>query len=267
VDVPLAADERVAGPGPDADFGPWEVRGYQEERLEGNARLVYQLVAFETGEHKIPAIEIHIEDPSGKTRVVKTAEASGEVASVLKEGDEQPADIRGPMTIREEPLAIVLRVLVVVLVVAVAATAAWLLWKRTRRKVVEAREAPDPPDVVALKALRQLKEAHLPEQGEIKRHYTVLSDVVRSYLAARYGIRTLEETTSAIVASLRTTDGAAEYVVQFDDLLRESDLVKFAKARPGAAACYSAVEAATDLVRGTAAPVLSSMEENADDLR
>lgn len=267
VEVPLAVDERVAGPGPDADFTPWEVRGYEEKRVEGKARLTYRLVVFETGEQKIPAIELRIEDPGGKTRAIKTTEASGNVASVLKEGDEQPADIRGPMSLREEPRAIALRVLLIVLVVAAAAASAWFLWRRTGRKAVREQRAPDPADVVALKALRQLRDAGLPEQGEIKRHYTILSDVVRSYLSARYGIRTLEETTSVIIASLRVADGAGQYAGRFEDLLRESDLVKFAKARPEAVACYSAVEAAVDLVRQTAAPALSATEEGADDVR
>jgi hypothetical protein len=267
VDVPLAPDERVAGPGPDADFTPWEVRDYGEERVEDGARLTYQLVAFETGEQKIPAIEVRVEDPDGKTRVLNTKEARAEVASVLEEGDEQPADIRGPMALREEPLAVLLRVLAIALVVGVVAAGIGLLWRRTRSKAVGEQEAPDPPDVAALKALRQLKDARLPEQGETKQHYTILSDVLRAYLAGRYGIRTLEETTSAIVAGLRATGDAAEYVVRFEDLLRESDLVKFAKARPAAPACYSAVEASADLVRETAAPVLSATEESADDLR
>ncbi len=267
IDVPLAPDERVTGPGPDADFTPWEVRDYEEERVDDGARLIYRLVAFETGEQKIPAIEVRVEDPGGKTRVLKIADVSAQVASVLEEGDEQPADIRGPMALREEPLAVLLRVLAIALAVGVLAAGIWLLWRRTRSKEVGEQEAPDPPDVAALKALRRLKDARLPEQGETKQHYTILSDVLRGYLAGRYGIRTLEETTSAIVAALRATGDAPEYVVRFEDLLRESDLVKFAKARPAAPACYSAVDAAAGLVRETAAPVLSAAEESADDLR
>ena len=267
VDVPRAPDESVAGPGPDADLAPWEVRGYQEQPGDGKTTLVYQLVAFETGEHTIPALEIRLETPGGKARVVKAAEAKGVVTSVLKEGDEQPADIREPMALREQPLAIVLRVLVAVVAVTVLGLGVWFLWRRTRKRVAEQQKTPDPPDVVALKALHRLKEARLPEQGRIKQHYTGLSDALRNYLAARYAVRTLEETTSAIAAGLQAHDEAAEHAAQFEDLLREADLVKFAKARPEVPACHSALDAAADLVRETAAPRFSPAEEVARDLR
>jgi hypothetical protein len=267
VDVPVAPDEVITGPGAEADLTPWEVRGYEEQPLGGKTRLIYQLVAFETGEHAIPALVVGIQDPNGKTRSVKTAEAKAKVASVLKAGDEQPADIREPMSLREQPLTIALRVLGVVLVLVVVVAGAWLLWRRRGKRRVARQASPDPPDVVALQALRRLREARLPEQARIKQHYTALSDAVRAYLAARYGVRTLEETTRAIVGGLQANDEAAEYAVRFEDLLQEADLVKFAKARPEIPACYSALEAAAELVRETAAPRLSPTEETGNDVR
>lgn len=267
VEVPLAPDEAIVGPGPDADFAPWEVRGYDEAPLEGKTRLTYQLALFETGEQTIPGIEIRIQKADGQARTVKTAAVRGKVASVLKEGDEQPADIRQPVALREKPVAIALRVLIAVALGALLVGAVWLVWRRRRTTAAQLPQAPEAPDVVALRALRKLGEMQLPEQGEVKRHYTALSDVLRGYISARYGVRSLEETTSAIVAGLQASPEATDYVARFEDLLREADLVKFAKARPAVAACYGALEAAADLVRETAAVSFSPVEEAGDELR
>jgi hypothetical protein len=253
VEVPLAAGESVAGPGAEAKFGAWEVRGYREERGTDRTRLIYTLTAFEPGERPIPAIEIRLAAPGGRTRTVRTALVTVRVASVLKLGDEKPADIVGPLSLREKPLAVVLRTAAVLVIALAVAALLVFAWRRLRRRAAAKPTPLDPPDVAALKALARLRAAGLPEKGKVKSHYTELSDILREYLAARYGVRTLEETTSRIVRALRAHPEAAEHAARFEDLLRESDLVKFAKARPDATACHTAVDAAAALVRGTAA--------------
>ena len=263
--VPLADGERVAAPGEEADFGAWEVRDYHEELQPDGAKLTYQLALFETGTVEIPSIEIEIADAAGATRVVKTASTDAVVESVLEEGDEAPADIVGPLSLREDPLAIALRVLLVVVVVGAIALLIWWLWKRKKARVVERAARPDPPDVAALKALEALNEQGLPEAGEIKPYYSELSEIVRTYIWARFAVRTLEETTFRIVAGLRAHPHAAPHSQQFADILRESDLVKFAKARPSIGACRSALDAAEAFVRETSASVRT--EETADALR
>ncbi|MBM3477413.1 MAG: hypothetical protein FJX75_29435, partial [Armatimonadetes bacterium] len=223
VEVPLAADERITGPGAEAAFGRWEVRGYHVEPAPGKAVVSYTLTAFETGKLPVPSIEITVGNPAGKTRSVRTAAVTATIASVLKGEDTRPADIVGPLTLREKPLAIALRVLVGVVIVAAVVLLGVFLWQRKRR-LVEKHSRPDPADVVALKALKALREAGLPEAGRVKQHYCEVSDILRTYLAARWGLRTLEETTWRIVAQMRDTRTCAEYAPVVDDLLRQADL-------------------------------------------
>jgi len=254
VDVPLAPDESITGPRDQAKLDPWEVRGYREEPGSGVVRVVYALTAFETGEQAIPSLEIRITDARGKMRVVRTAPVKVAVTSVLKKEDQNPADIVGPLAIREKPGAVVVRALIVGLALLAVAAAVWFLIRRRRRRAAGKPKVIEPPDVIALRALSRLKTAGLVERGKVKAFYTELSDILREYVAARYGVRTLEETTSRIVAALRKHWQAADDVARFGDLLREADVVKFAKARPDEVACFTALDAASALVRDTAAP-------------
>lgn len=261
VHVPAAADEAIAAPRDKADFGVWEVRDYQEERLPDGIRVSYLLAAFETGELDVPATEFELAKPSGESRKLKTAAAKVTVASVLQEGDEQPADIVGPLTLREEPLAIALRVLLLLVVLAAAAVLVWWLWRRRKKRVVEQALRPDPPHVAALKALEALKAARLPEEGKIKAYYSELSEILREYVSGRYHIRTLEETTRRVIRNMEALPIAAPHAQQVGDLLREADLVKFAKARPDVAACWGALESAETLVKETAPPTAAREAE------
>ena len=260
VAVPLAPDETIAGPRDQAKFTPWEVRGYREEPGPGVVRVVYALTIFEPGAQTVPGLAIRIADARGKTRVVTAEPARVTVNSVLKQGDQKPADIVGPLAIREKPLAIALNVMVIAVLVLAVAAAVWFVVRRRRRRAAEKPEVPEPPDVIALRALSRLRAAGLPEHGKVKAYYTELSEILRMYIAARYGIRTLEETTSRIARALRRHWQATDYAVRFEDLLREADLVKFAKARPDETACHSALEATADLVRETAPPRFTAGE-------
>jgi len=252
VDVPLAPGETVTGPGAEAALGQWEVRGYQVQAGAGRATLVYALTAFETGTLEIPSLSLTIGTPAGQARTVRTGPAKVTVASVLEGEDTQPADIVGPLALREQPVAIGVRALVLLAALALTALLARFLWRRRRRRQAEEASRPDPPDVAALKALAALRAAGLPEAGEVKAHYSELSEILRTYLAARWGLRTLEETTSRIVRQMRGSAQCLEHAPVVEDLLREADLVKFAKARPEPPACWSAVEGVERLVRESA---------------
>ncbi|MGQ9730415.1 MAG: hypothetical protein ACUVX8_04005 [Candidatus Zipacnadales bacterium] len=258
VEVPLKPSERVIGPGADADFGPWEVRGYKVQTTNTGASIVYNLAAFETGELEIPSIEITLSDMQGHQRALKTMPLRVTVASVLKgPQDVTPADIVAPLSLREQPLAIVLRVLLLLLVIALLATGVWLIRSRLARRAAEAQRESAPPDIAALKALKALREARLPEAGKGGQHYAQLSEIVRTYLTARYGILALQENTFRIVSEMQNQRNTVAYAPIVHDLLFEADLVRFAKAEPDLKDCYAAVETAERLVRETASPFAS----------
>jgi hypothetical protein len=103
--------------------------------------------------------------------------------------------------------------------------------KRTGEPVPEIRE---PAHIIAFRELEQLRAEKLWQNGEIKLYYTRLSEIVRQYLENRYGISALEHTTGETLDHLLSAGFKKdENYNKLRAVLTESDLVKFAKYKPG----------------------------------
>lgn len=90
----------------------------------------------------------------------------------------------------------------------------------------------------ALQSLKQLDEKLLWQNNKIKAFYSELTDIVRNYIERELNVPALEQTTNELVSSLTdfsdsnsiTTD--KETIKKLEQLLLQSDLVKFAKSKP-----------------------------------
>ncbi len=128
---------------------------------------------------------------------------------------------------------------------ALAALIVWWVRKRRARIVEEAPAIRLPPDTIALAELEKIAAMGLVERGEFKSYYTLVTDVVRRYLGARFGVETMDRTTFELLDDLshRRHD-----VPGLEALLNEADLVKFAKLKPEAPAALQSIEAARAIV-------------------
>ncbi len=105
------------------------------------------------------------------------------------------------------------------------------------KKVTILPETPEvvlPAHVVALQKLEQIKTEKIWQQGQIKQFYTDITDVIREYLSGAYGINAMEMTTDEIADALRNIDIEQKPKMDLLSVLRDADLVKFAKATPEA---------------------------------
>jgi len=96
---------------------------------------------------------------------------------------------------------------------------------------------PLPPHVVAIRALEALHHRKLWQNGRFKQYYSELTDILRTYLAGRYGIGAMEKTSDEIIEALRTLSEEElpkKASMDLTAILRDADLVKFAKAEPDA---------------------------------
>lgn len=96
---------------------------------------------------------------------------------------------------------------------------------------------PLPPHVVAIRALEALHHRKLWQNGKFKTYYSELTDILRTYIAGRYGIGAMEMTSDEILASVRTLaeeELPKKAAMDLTAILRDADLVKFAKAEPDA---------------------------------
>jgi len=90
-----------------------------------------------------------------------------------------------------------------------------------------------PCEEVALEKLDAIKEQKVWQQGEEKRYYSDLTDVLREYIAGRYEVSSQQQTSGEIVAGLeKKMQGEQKNLwQQLRQMLQLADLVKFAKWR------------------------------------
>lgn len=96
--------------------------------------------------------------------------------------------------------------------------------------------APPPPietlQEQALKMLAKLEQKQLWQAAQVKEYYSELTDIVRSYIEARYDVPTLELTTDEILYSAKRHGELSRHTELLGSILYLADLAKFAKAEP-----------------------------------
>lgn len=91
----------------------------------------------------------------------------------------------------------------------------------------------DPAHVIAFRELERLKSENLWQKGETKKYYTRLTEILRQYLEDRFGVFSLELTTSETLEALvKTGFRKDESYKKLKSVLTGADLVKFAKYKP-----------------------------------
>ena len=93
---------------------------------------------------------------------------------------------------------------------------------------------PLPPHVAAIQALETLHNQKLWQNNRHKQYYSGMTDILRTYIAARWGVGALEMTSDEIIESMRGEELPDKARMDLTSILRDADLVKFAKATPDA---------------------------------
>ncbi|MBI4802968.1 MAG: hypothetical protein HY796_10640 [Elusimicrobia bacterium] len=118
-----------------------------------------------------------------------------------------------------------------------AAAAAYFLYKKFKRTaggpLAPAVADNRTPYQFASDALAELLASGLWDEGKVKEFYSRLSDIFRNYLDAEFAVKAELMTTNGITRDLKKTGADIKTVIKTRELLENSDLVKFAKFRPG----------------------------------
>ena len=93
---------------------------------------------------------------------------------------------------------------------------------------------PLPPHVAAIQALEALHNQNLWQNNRHKQSYSGLTDILRPYIAARWGFGAMEMTSDEIIETMRPEELPDKARMDLTAILRDADLVKFAKATPEA---------------------------------
>ena len=126
-------------------------------------------------------------------------------------------------------------VLLAVLLAGVGVAGYYLITYLQRRKLEEAgnvvmTEPLRPAEEVALEKLDAIKEKKIWQQGQVKEYYTQLTDVVREYIARRFEVSSVEQTSDETLRDIRPLlSERKDLYDQLREMLTLADLVKFAK--------------------------------------
>ena len=102
-----------------------------------------------------------------------------------------------------------------------------------RRRVPTLAIAPTPPHVRALRELERLRQRPRATAAEVAAFYVAVSQVLRDYLEARFGLRAPERTTEEFLRDLEAGDALAKaHRADLEAFLSQCDLVKFAAVVP-----------------------------------
>ncbi|MFI3240451.1 MAG: cell wall anchor protein, partial [Bacteroidales bacterium] len=119
--------------------------------------------------------------------------------------------------------------LIILLLIAIG------LWLYLRKRIVIEAAKPVvviPPYDEAIMNLNSLKDQQLWQAGRDKEYYTILTDILRSYLERRFGIYAMEMTSTQIIKILKSNEETKVVNKNMQQILEIADFVKFAKVRP-----------------------------------
>jgi BatD DUF11 like domain len=236
------------------DFSGFNVTGEyssQSTRIINNkARTVneeeFRLSSDLPGDHLIPPAKAVVADPSsGKESEIKSNPVTVKVTEhgpgVLKGLQQDIRDIKGPMPFLER-LKLFFYIAAALVVLGFLLVAALIVYmarrgRRDRRaaggEVKGLEETAQAPAVTGPKddALKALDAAEVLK-ADSKVFYSVISEAIRRYLRAAYGIPATEATTAEIMEAVKSSTLSDSAIDGLRKVLEEADLVKFAKYEP-----------------------------------
>jgi len=195
----------------------------------------YLVTSFDSGFYEVPPVYAELKSETGikrfysdysplkVMRVNITPPDSAKIYDIIE-------PYRAPVTLGE--------IFPWILLAFVIASAIWgiiRLLKKYRKTKTEPEVLinPDPAHIIAFRDLEKLREEQLWQKGKVKLYYSRLTEILRQYLENRYGVFSLEMTTSeTLEALLKKGFKKNGLFSSLKTILNGSDLVKFAKYKP-----------------------------------
>lgn len=220
----------------------------------------YIVTSFDTGLHYVGPIPMVVEADSS---LISTPDFSLSVINpfqqmeVAEDGTNKITDINGAEDAPFQWGELLLYwpwALGAVILVALIFLVRFLIKKYGRKdgetaKIVVPEE---PCELTAMRDLERIREEKLWMHNQVKEFYSELTETLRRYVVARYGIQAMESTSSEIMEQLAkplaTNQKEAEML---SEILSQADYVKFAKMEPQPDENDRAVANAIDFVNLT----------------
>lgn len=178
--------------------------------------------------------------------------------------NEEFYEIKGPLSLPPNWVLIILLSLGAIGLIAFIWWLVKYLQKRKKGKPLPKIQDTRTPWEKAYQRLEEIKSADYVAQGQIKRYYSELVDVLRMYVEEQMAIKAMESTASELAEKLNQVELDPAFRKELNAMLERSALVKFAKIIPAPAENEAAFDQVCQFVDYTKTP---PKEDNDDALR
>jgi hypothetical protein len=220
------------------NFGALEViQSYKIDTIKNGARYElikkYGLTQFDSGKYVIPRIPVLINGKPVFSDSIKV-EVNDIQVDTLKQ---KMYDIKDIAQV-ESPIGTWWIYLLIFFAIGIAGYFIYQFIKKRQNKPKDEVIVFKSPIEKATTLLQQLEIKELWQKGEIKDYYSELTDIARNYIEEEINIPAMESTTSELIDGLRKAAKqkklklSNETVENLEKVLKQADLVKFAKVKP-----------------------------------
>lgn len=193
----------------------------------------YGLTQFDSGRYVIPRIPVLI----GNRQFLSDSavvEVNNVVVDTLKQ---KMYDIK-PIVEVKDPSSNFWWYLLGIVVLGGLGFLGYWLYKKYKNRPKEEEVIYASPIEKATSLLQNLEKKSLLEQGDVKSYYSEMTDITRTYIEETVQIPAMESTTDELLeamkkASMKKKMGIRQETMEtFEKILKNADLVKFAKSKP-----------------------------------
>lgn len=205
------------------------------DTLKSSLVKKYTITGFDSGSFYIPQQQIFVKNQAFLTDslLVNVATIAIDTSKIKKFPIKS---IKSEPYVLDDFKGYIWIALVVLLLVGILV---YLLFFRKKKETVEEVVIPlKPAYEEAIEKLQQLDEKLLWQNNKIKEYYSELTGIVRNYIGRDIEIPTFEQTSNEIIELIEAQNSkkklglSKETIATIHSLLKNADLVKFAKSKP-----------------------------------
>lgn len=224
--------DKIVYPDSSQISGDFEIKNSRRYRVtDFTDSLVYEIQYFGLSDTTFPSLPVHLINDTD-TLTLHTRQAPLYFNSALAEEDSDFLPLK-PIYQFARNWWIWIAGFVLLLVLAWLGSRYYRKWREKQKKrykpVFEPEPFIDPLDELQKELIRLRNDPSLTEQADMKAFYTKLTDALRVYYERLYKIHAMESTTSEMMRDLRSLGLSNDVLQQIHSLLKEADMVKFAR--------------------------------------
>jgi hypothetical protein len=225
-------NSEVVFPKKSDSFLPFTLRtmDIRQNKIKGKSyktTVFYTITLFQTGKYILHPIEVRAGDNTLKTEPIEIS-----ILSVIPKNEDNPdlKDIVPPYPARVNPLTVAIILLAIMGATAIIYILLRIFKKKKGKKQgLTYTETKIDPFQYSMNELNSLKTAYKNNEKNVKQTYSVVSFILKFFLGNILKIDALQMTTREFRRHVRKADRVPIPSVRVMNILKTSDMVKFAK--------------------------------------